>query len=406
MTRHRTPTGALRHQPTDDWIAALRARFEVEPAIDEVFTRKLRKRIESPEHSLDFSGLAERLRDFLAAQAGQPDIRIEALERLSGGASKEQFSFWLHWHPEGAASPVRERMMLRMDPTEAIVETHRQREWEILRAMRAMRGLVPVPEVLWLDPEGDALGRPALIARFVEGTVRPPGADRMSGVGMYFDPGLRAALKDQFVEILARLHRIDWRRCELPSFAVPAAGTTQAVDWSLGLWQRAWHEDTLDAHPIMERAALWLREHRPMVERPVLVHGDYRSGNFMYDDQLRINAIFDWELAYLGDYHDDLAWASLPLFGAPDEQGQPLASSLLSLDEFLDQYQQLSGNRVDPERLRYYQVFSLYKIVVIAVATSLRIAHGRRTHLDAMMNFASGLGYIGTSELNRLLDRL
>ena len=138
----------------------------------------------------------------------------------------------------------------------------------------------------------------------------------------------------------------------------------------------------------------------------MLVHGDYRSGNFMYDDQLRINAIFDWELAYLGDYHDDLAWASLPLFGAPDEQGQPLASSLLPLDEFLDQYQQLSGNRVDPERLRYYQVFSLYKIVVIAVATSLRIAHGRRTHLDAMMNFASGLGYIGISELNRLLDRL
>jgi aminoglycoside phosphotransferase (APT) family kinase protein len=77
----------------------------------------------------------------------------------------------------------------------------------------------------------------------------------------------------------------------------------------------------------------------------------------------------------------------------------------MPVDEFLARYEQLSGNRVDPDRLFYYQVFSYYKISVIAVATSLRVAHGRRTHLDAMINFASGLGYIGISELNRLLDR-
>ncbi|MGQ0482237.1 MAG: phosphotransferase, partial [Pseudonocardia sp.] len=179
----------------------------------------------------------------------------------------------------------------------------------------------------------------------------------------------------------------------------------QAVDWALGLWDRAWYEDTLDAHPIMARAALWLQENRPVVQRPVVVHGDYRSGNFMYDDQLRINAIFDWELAYLGDHHDDLAWASLALFAGPDEQGNRLASSLLIPEEFLRRYERASGNPVDRDRLFYYQLFSYYKISVIAVATSLRVAHGRRTHLDAMMNFASGIGYVGISELNRMLER-
>ncbi|HEX4881524.1 MAG TPA: phosphotransferase family protein [Porticoccaceae bacterium] len=397
-----TPIQALRDRPTTAWIAQSRARFPVEPAIDAVFTRKLKKRVETPEHSMDFSALPERLRAFLAQATGQPELRVTDVQRLAGGASKEQFSFQLHWRPDGGSEQVTRRMMLRMDPSEAIVETHRQREWEVLRAMR---GLVPVPEALWLDPEGEALGRPALIAGFLEGTVRPPGADRMSGVGMYFEPALRAALQDEFIAILARIHRLDWRRCALPSFAAPEPGTTQAVDWALGLWDRAWYEDTLDAHPIMARAALWLREHRPVVQQPVLVHGDYRSGNFMYDDQLRINAIFDWELAYLGDYHDDLAWASLALFGCPDENGTPLASSLLPVEDFLRKYEQASGNPVDRQRLFYYQVFSYYKISVIAMATSLRIAHGRRTHLDAMMNFASGLGYIGISELNRLLDR-
>ena len=75
------------------------------------------------------------------------------------------------------------------------------------------------------------------------------------------------------------------------------------------------------------------------------------------------------------------------------------------MDEFLEQYERISGNPVDRQRLLYYQIFSYYKISVIAVATSLRVAHGRRTHLDAMMNFAAGLGYVGISELNRLLDR-
>lgn len=397
-----TPALAMRHAPTPEWIEQVRARFLVEPAIDEVLTRKLVKRTATPEHSMDFSGLPERLREFLVARTGQPDLRVDDVARLPGGASKEQFSFSLTWRPGGAGESQTRRMMLRMDPSEAIVETHRRREWEVLRAMF---GVVPVPEALWLDPDGAALGRPALVAGFLTGTVRPPGGDRMSGVGMYFDPALRAALRDQFVEILARVHAFDWRTAELPSFAVPEAGTTQAIDWALGLWERAWFEDTLDAHPVMARAAVWLREHRPVVARPVVVHGDYRSGNFSYDDQLRINAIFDWELAYLGDHHDDLAWASLELFGGPDEEGRQLASSLLEVEDFLRAYEAVSGNPVDRERLHYYRVFSYYKISVIAVATSLRVAHARRTHLDAMMNYAGGLGYVGVAELQRLLEQ-
>jgi hypothetical protein len=49
-------------------------------------------------------------------------------------------------------------------------------------------------------------------------------------------------------------------------------------------------------------------------------------------------------------------------------------------------------------------VLNYYKMAVIAVATSLRTAHGRRTHLDAMMNLLSGFGYIAISNLQRLLD--
>lgn len=398
-----TTTLAQRSNPDDEWIANIRQRFPVEHAVDEVFTRKLNRRNESAEHSMDFANLPALLRDFLVKQTGQQDLTIENLQRLSGGASKEQFTFELNWQPEGSDERTTQQLMIRMDPTESIVETHRLREWQTLRAMQ---GEVPVPKVLWLDEQGDYLGRPAMIAEFLEGTVRPPSDDeKMSGVGMYFIPELRTALQDQFVEILVKIHGIDWRNKELSTFDVPKANSTQACEWALNLWQRAWQEDTLEAHPVMAQAAVWLRENMPVVEQPVIVHGDYRSGNFMYDDNLRINAIFDWELAYLGDFHDDLAWATLSLFGGPDEQGKGLASGLMPQEEFLERYEKLSGFTVDPKRLFYYHLFSYYKISVIAAATSLRVAHSKKTHLDAMMNFASGLGYLGLSELSRMLEQ-
>ena len=55
------------------------------------------------------------------------------------------------------------------------------------------------------------------------------------------------------------------------------------------------------------------------------------------------------------------------------------------------------------DTLAYYHIFSYYKIAVLAAATSFCIAYSRRTHLSAMLNFASGLGSVAISVLNRLL---
>ncbi|MBQ0798231.1 MAG: phosphotransferase family protein [Porticoccaceae bacterium] len=384
-------------------MLSLQQRFPVESAINEIFIRKLRNRHVKVEHSMNFENLHETLTQFIKVQTGQSELFIENLQRLSGGASKEQFTFDLIRKSYNSDAPTTQRLMLRMDPTESVVETHRLREWQMLRAMQ---GEVPVPEVFWLDLEGEYLGQPAIVAGFLEGTVRPESKeDKMSGIGMYFEPYLRENLKGQFVEILAKIHRVNWREKDLSAFDVPQSNSTQANEWALNQLERAWQEDTTHAHPIMEQAAVWLRENMPVVENPVIIHGDYRSGNFMYDNNLNINAIFDWELAYLGDYHDDVAWASLSIFGGPDEQGNPLAGSLLPIEEFLERYEAASGFPVDRKRLFYYQLFSYYKMAVFTAATSLRVVYSKKTHLDAMMNFASGIGYICISELNRMLEQ-
>ena len=400
----RTRAQRLRAAPTPEWIDDIRARFPVERTIDEVLSRKLRNRARPAEHHTDVTALGERLEAYLHRVTGQADLGFTNLQRLTGGASKEQFTFDLDWRPDGGAR-VRRKLILRMDPSESIVETHRLREAQLLRAMAPV---VPVPEVLWVDPTPEQLGHPFLIAGFLEGTVQPEGGDRASGLGMYFPPNLRAGLKDQFVEHLASIHRFDWRRAELSSYDSPPPNSPDGNRWSLATWERTWHEDALEAHPIMAYAAAWLQRHMPVVEQPVVVHGDYRSGNFMFTtdedtDELRINAILDWELAHIGDHHEDLAYTASDLLGCVDESGQMLVCGLLPRDEFFARYQELSGLPVDTERLRYFEVLTYYKMAVIAVATGLRTAHGRRTHLDAMMNLLGGFGAIAISNLQRLL---
>lgn len=398
---HDTLAQRLRATPTPEWIREIRARYPVEPALDEVMTRKLENRREGLEHQSDFSGLADRLTGYLRQHSGQPQLSIANLKRLPGGASKEQFTFDLTWK-DASGAQVTQLLILRMDPAESIVETHRLREAQMLRAMV---GHVPVPEVRWVEPDLNTLGHPFLIAGFLQGTVQPEGSKKASGVGTIFPERYRHALGGQFVAHLAAIHTLDWRQHDLSSFRKPAAGTNEGTRWTLALWERVWQEDTFEAHPVMEYAACWLRRNIPIVDRPVIVHGDYRSGNFMFTPDLKINAILDWELAHLGDHHEDLSWASMTLTGALDDDGTLLGSGMIPRDAFFERYRELTGLPVDMKTIFYFDVFNAYKLAVICMATSLRAAYGKRTHLDAMMNLLTGMGYVCVATVQALLEK-
>ncbi|MBV1931644.1 MAG: phosphotransferase family protein [Porticoccaceae bacterium] len=401
-----TKTLELRAQPSTEWIESIRATYPVEKTLDDVLTQKLVNRTQSGAHKTDFSELEAHLISYVKLVTGQNDTVLENLKRLTGGASKEQFTFDLTWNRTAGENPTGERetrkLILRMDPAESVVETHRLREAQVLRAMW---GEVPVPEIFWVDHTPESLGHPFLIAAFLEGTVQPEGGDKPTGLGMVFEPDLREALKDQFIHHLAAIHTVDWPNKDLSAFDAPTPGTTEANQWSLGLWERIWQEDTLEAHPIMEQAAVWLKENMPVVDKPVIVHGDYRSGNFMYDDNEQINAILDWELCHLGDFHEDLAYNRCKMLGTPDGEGGVRCSGLAYFDEFVEKYEALTGYKVNYDLLTWYDIFTHYKVGSIS-CTSVRVAHGRKTHLDAMMNMIGGLGFIGTSELQKLLDKL
>lgn len=380
-------------------LAALRGSHPVEADMDTVLTRKLSRRGTVQHDPAALAGIRDRLEAWLAAQLDAPFV-LGGLSRLAGGASKEQFLFDLTWVQDGVER--KDRMVLRMNPPASVVETSRTREFE---ALQALRGTLPVPEVFWTTEDPTVLGEPALVCGFVDGVASPTGAPKTaSGLGTTYG-ALRPVLAEQFVEHLATLHTFDWSAHELPSFQRPEVGTTQALDWRLGYWDRAWAEDATEPHPAVILTQQWLWENRPVVDHVSLVHGDYRNGNFMFEEETGgMTAVLDWELAFLGDRHHDLAYLMTQAWGQVDpDSGDFWCSALMTRDRLVAEYERLSGLSVDPVRLHYYSVLNMYWLVVACSATGPRVSAERMTHLDVMMNFLSGLGAWGLDQLVELV---
>jgi aminoglycoside phosphotransferase (APT) family kinase protein len=107
--------------------------------------------------------------------------------------------------------------------------------------------------------------------------------------------------------------------------------------------------------PIFALAFRWLQDHMPAPVEPVLLHGDFRMGNIMVDGD-GLAAVLDWELAHLGDRHQDLAFGCINSwrFGHIDCP----AFGVGQLDAFWEAYSRESGVAVEPERFRWWLVYS------------------------------------------------
>ena len=129
-----------------------------------------------------------------------------------------------------------------------------------------------------------------------------------------------------------------------------------------------------DPEPIVRAAIRWLRRNPPPPpERLAIVHGDYRTGNFLFDEQGRVTAILDWEMCHLGDPLEDLGWALDPLWAGttPERPGQ-----LLDRTRGLSTWEGASGLTVDQNALRWWEIFAHVKGSAIWISGSREYASG------------------------------
>jgi aminoglycoside phosphotransferase (APT) family kinase protein len=378
-----------------------RATSRIEPAIErELEARKRRLgEVRAPFVLPSIDEVGRRLSALVAAtlRAGST---VCSLQPLTGGASKQHFAFDLE-EPGGK----RRSLVLRTALGECLgTPPNFRRESEV---QRALRGVVPVAEVVCVDADGEHFGAPAIVLERVSGVTAPPeAAGRPSGLGMLFPAGRRARLAGAFVENLCRIHQFADApgAASLVSFERPARRSREAADGVIAWWRRVWEDDAVEDHPMVQVAFDWLEENGPATESVSLVHGDYRSGNFLFDvESNAVTAILDWELARFGDRHEDLGWTLSTINAAVDDDGQLFVCGLEPRASFLAHYEEISGLPVDPQRLFFYEVFAELKVAVIALGIGPRNAAARQSHAHLANLVFSPLGWRSLARLAEML---
>ena len=287
--------------------------------------------------------LAEQLATYLTRTGGAP-VTVEALTRIPGGASRETYAF-----DAVAADGARRGLILRRDPVGSLIDTDREVEF---LAYRSFHGRVPVPEPVALEAGGAELGRPFfLMERIDDGQVASPIA---------VDPYGAAAsmLGEAFFTALGRIAAVDPTHLPLAAaLARPAPDTAWRA--ALDEWAGIIDRDERHPQPIVRAAIRRLYANPPPpAQRIAVVHGDYRSGNFLHDGSGRLLALLDWEMAHLGDPLEDLAWATDPLWG----HGDPTrVAGLLSLADAVAAWEAASGLICDTAAFEWWRLFAAVK---------------------------------------------
>jgi len=397
----------IRSAPDADFIHVMRKRFPTEREIDRVLSRKLVRRAGPGYTAIPLEMLIEGTRKLIRSEIGDGFV-IGNPRWLQGGASKLQMAFDLEWNGSEGGDRRTTPMVLRMEPPEAIVETSRKREFEMLQLMR---GVVPVPPCYWVDAEGEYLPYPALVYGFADGVTKPSArpSQQVSGIGTNFGPELRKVLAEQFVNALATVHTVDAARlATLKEFEPAQVGSNASVIRQINWWRRVWEEDRPEDVPLVDVATRWLITNAPPLDHVSVVHGDFRAGNFLFlEKNQRITAWLDWELSVLGDRHQDLTWTTGAHFGHYAEDGKTfLASGLLPAEELYRRYEDASGLPVDRKRLKYYRIMNDYMSTVHMLATAWRVASYGKTHQDVVVAWIAMIGNVIVGKLRDSLEEV
>ncbi len=278
------------------------------------------------------------------------------LTPIPGGASRET------WLVEGE----RERWVLRRDPEGSVSLVPIADEFSLIDLAREAG--VPVPEPIALEPAGGRFGSAGMLMSLVEGTsvapriLRKPEFERARG-----------ELTGQLGEALARIHSVDPAKLDgVLSDPGPDPALAQIEQWESQL------DEIGEPLPAVELGLRWLRANAPEPVGPHLVHGDFRLGNFIVDED-GLAAVIDWELAHLGDPAEDVGWLCIRSwrFGSDDH---PVAG-VGAMEEFATAYESAGGAPLDPDRVRYWEAFGNVKWAVICARQANDHLTGvRRSH--------------------------
>jgi len=313
----------------------------------------------------DLEGTRQRLAGWLGCKLPQGSDRLEISELQipqGAGHSNATLLFDARW-TEGN-EPRSGGFVARVRPSGRGVfpEYDMQLQFRCMQILGA-RSSVPVPKMLWFEDDASVLGQPFYLMEKLDGIVPPDNPPyAIAGWVAEATAEQQAGLWRRSIELLARIHCLDWRALGFAFLDRPEYGPTGFAQ------QLAYYRNYLDwatdGAPAPELAATlaWLEANRPAGDEVVLNWGDARISNMMYRDFAPI-AVLDWEMACLGPPEADVAWFLFmndfltTAIGLPGIAGFPDAAGTAA------EYARHAGKPL--RDLHYFSVWAGFRFAVI-----------------------------------------
>ncbi len=268
--------------------------------------------------------------------------------------------------------------VLRRPPLGHVLPTAHDmaREYRVQAALADT--VVPVARPIALCEDPAINGMPFYVMEYRPGIVLA----QTLPAGYAEAPAARRRVSEAMIDTMVHLHAIDFRAVGLADFGHPDGYLERQVR----RWGQQWERSQTAPLPAIDGLARRLRAALPASPPPTIVHGDFRLGNLALapDDPGRVVAVFDWEMATLGDPLADLGY-TLIYWADPDDVIDPASigsvagftrePGFLRRAELIDRYAR--GSRRDVAAVDFYQVLALYKLAIIAEGIYARHLQGK-----------------------------
>jgi aminoglycoside phosphotransferase (APT) family kinase protein len=278
-----------------------------EPAVEDI------SRLE--HSSRDLTALPEVMSQWLSTVmpgGAVPEITVESGVD-SNGMSSETIILTGRWDEDGERRE--QKFVARVAPAEQdvpVFSSYRMdHQFDVIRIVGEKTD-VPVPPVRWLEATGSVLGTQFFLMDYVDGRVPPDVMPYTFGGNWFADASYenQRELQDSTVEVIAKLHAIP-EPAKVFDF-LDDGSEPNALRRNFN-WLKSWYQfavPDIGTSSLVERSLEWLEANWPedvAANDPVLVWGDSRIGNVLYDG-FKPTAVLDWEMATLGPREMDVAW--------------------------------------------------------------------------------------------------
>lgn len=297
------------------------------------------------------------LATYLSQQIGQP-VTLSEARPLSGGASRDTWLFTASY------GDTQERWVMRRDlPTQMFEQAlTRAQEYHLMDA--AYQHGIQVAPVRYLCEDVSVLGSPFFIMAYRSGIS--------IGTKVIHSPDLaaaRARLPVQLADQLARIHTLPTATLDfLPSVPSEVTSAQHVIGQMVALL------DTLAIqNPVWEWTLRWAHTHLPTQTRTTFIHGDYRIGNLLVDEN-GLSAVIDWEFAHIGDPHEEMGYICMRdwRFGVLDRH----FAGLSDRETFLQAYEQASGMAVDRSAVDWWEIMGNIRWGIMCMSQANRHLSG------------------------------